>query len=214
MRLAVEGISVGVTPVGGLLEGLAIEHGGRRLAPLHRAPWVGREELPADAAPHLGLLEGDFFCAPFGAPDEHGVPAHGWPANGTWRERAIERATDGSLTARYELAEPVRGASVTKEVTLRPGHPVVYQRHVLAGGEGAVPLAHHAMIRVPGGARLSFSPKDFGATPATPLEPDPARGRSSSPIRSGSRASPRSPWPTGRCAMRVAIRSRPGTRTS
>ena len=85
---------------------------------------------------------------------------------------------DGALTARFELAEAVRGARVTKEVTLRPGHPVVYQRHVLAGGEGAVPVAHHAMIHVPGGARLSFSPKDFGATPATPQESDPARGRS------------------------------------
>ena len=34
------------------------------------------------------------------------------------------------------------------------------------------------MIRVPGGARLSFSVKDFGATPSTPQESDPARGRS------------------------------------
>ena len=41
-----------------------------------------------------------------------------------------------------------------------------------------MPVAHHAMIRVPGGARLSFSVKDFGATPSTPQESDPARGRS------------------------------------
>jgi len=34
------------------------------------------------------------------------------------------------------------------------------------------------MIREPGGARLSFSVKDFGATPSTPQESDPARGRS------------------------------------
>jgi hypothetical protein len=177
-RLTVEGISVAVTPVGGLLQGLAIERDGRRIEPLHRAPWVGRpDEVPEGAAPHLGLLEGDFFCAPFGAPDEAGVPAHGWPANGTWSEREVVQGPDGSLTARYDLAEQVRGARVAKEITLRPGHPVVYQRHVLSGGEGAVPLAHHAMIRVPGGARLSFSPKDFGATPETPLEPDPARGR-------------------------------------
>jgi hypothetical protein len=179
VRLAVEGVSVAVTPVGGLLEGLTIDDGGRRLRPLHLAPWVGHgTEVPADAAPHLALLEGDFFCAPFGAPDEAGVPFHGWPANGSWTERGVVRAEDGALTARYELVERVRGARVTKEVTLRPGHPVVYQRHVLAGGEGAVPLAHHAMIRVPGGARLSFSRKDFGATPASPQESDPARGRS------------------------------------
>jgi hypothetical protein len=178
-QLSVEGISVGVTPVGGLLEGLVIERDGRRIAPLHRAPWVDRpEEVPAEVAPHLGLLQGDFFCAPFGAPDEAGVPAHGWTANGSWAEAGTVRAADGALTARFELAEAVRGARVGKEITLRPGHPVVYQRHVLAGGEGAVPVAHHAMICVPGGARVSFSRKDFGATPATPQESDQARGRS------------------------------------
>lgn len=178
-RLAVEGISVGVTPLGGMLAGLEIERDGRRIAPLHRAPWVGQgEEMPAEAAPHLDVLEGDFFCAPFGRTDEDGVPAHGWPANGDWRTLGTETAADGALTGRWELAQKVRGAGVVKEITLRPGHPVVYQRHTLSGGEGAVPVAHHAMIRVPGGARLSFSDKDFGATPTTPQESDPARGRS------------------------------------
>ena len=178
-RVEVEGISVGVTPLGGMLEGLVIERDGRRIAPLHRAPWVGRPgEVPPDAAPHLAVLEGDFFCAPFGRTDEEGVAAHGWPANGTWAEVGRGTAPDGAVTARFELAEKVRGASVVKELTLRPGQPVVYQRHLLTGGEGAIPIAHHAMIRVPGGARLSFSPKDFGATPATPQESDPARGRS------------------------------------
>ena len=47
------------------------------------------------------------------------------------------RAADGAVTGRYELAEKVRGATVTKEITLRPGHPLVYQRHILAGGDGA-----------------------------------------------------------------------------
>jgi hypothetical protein len=42
------------------------------------------------------------------------------------------------------IEQAVRGASVTEEIMLRPGHPVVYQRHCLRGGEGAVPLAHHA----------------------------------------------------------------------
>lgn len=178
-RIAVEGISVGVTPACGMLEGLVIERDGKRIAPLHRAPWVGRpEEVPEDAAPHLAVLEGDFFCAPFAKTDEEGVPAHGWPANGTWREAGVGTGPDGAVTARFVLEEKVRGAVVTKEVTLRPGHPLVYQRHVLAGGEGAVPLAHHAMIHVPGGARISFSAKDFGATPAMPQETDPVRGRS------------------------------------
>src|SRR4029078_11086051 len=37
---------------------------------------------------------------------------------------------------------------------------------------------HHAMIRVPGGARLSFSSKASHFTPASALETDPKRGRS------------------------------------
>lgn len=176
-RLSVEGISVGVTPACGMLEGLTLERGGRRIRPLHRAPWVGGgETMPAEAAPHLAVLEGDFFCAPFGRTDEDGVPAHGWPANGTWRGIGTATAGDGAVTGRFELAEKVRGATVEKAITLRPGHPVVYQRHRLSGGSGAVPIAHHAMIHVPGGARISCSPKDFGATPETPQESDPARG--------------------------------------
>lgn len=177
-RLAAEGIAVGVTPVGGMLAGLEIERDGRRIAPLHRAPWVGTgEEMPADAAPHLGVLEGDFFCAPFGRPDEDGVPAHGWPANGDWQALGVEADAAGAV-GRWALDQPVRGARLVKEVRLRAGHPVVYQTHRLTGGEGAVPVAHHAMIHVPGGVRLSFSAKDFGATPSTGLEVDPARGRS------------------------------------
>ncbi len=178
-RLAVDGISVGVTALGGMLAGLAIERDGRRIAPLHRAPWVGQPEtMPPEAAPHLAVLEGDFFCAPFGRTDEAGVPIHGWAANGVWQPQGIETRACGAATGRWQLDRAVRGAQVVKELTVRPGHPVVYQRHVLSGGEGAVPIAQHAMIHVPGGVRLSFSDKDFGATPGTPQESDPALGRS------------------------------------
>ncbi len=121
-RLEAEGISVGVTPLAGMLEGLRIERDGQSLAPLHRAPWVGHpEEIGTDSAPHLAVLEGDFFCAPFGKTDEEGVPAHGWPANGTWSEREVLRGADGAVTGRYDLAERVRGARVTKEITLGRG---------------------------------------------------------------------------------------------
>jgi hypothetical protein len=178
-QLSVEGIEISFNPVGGMLDRVTITREGRTIQPLHRAPWIGRQnEIPAGEAPHLGVLAGDFFCAPFGASDQEPAPAHGWPANGLWtrRERAV--AEDGTITTRFDLDHKVLGAALVKELILRPGHPIIYQRHIFEGGEGAIPVAHHAMIRAPGGARLSFSNKDFGATPNGAPEPDPARGRS------------------------------------
>ena len=174
--ISTQGISVRFDPEGGIIDDVAIEAGGRTIRPLHRAPWAGSgETLPADVAPVERKLAGDFLCAPF-ARSEGGAPIHGWTANGTWQAAGIVEA-HGSVTASYDLRESVAGASVSKEIMLVPGHPVVYQTHVLDGGAGKIPVAHHAMVHVPGGARLSFSPKLRGRTPATPLETDPARGR-------------------------------------
>ncbi len=55
-RLSVEGISVGVTPACGMLEGLVIERGGRRIASLHRlsstsASWCMRGSRVTATAP-------------------------------------------------------------------------------------------------------------------------------------------------------------------
>lgn len=165
-NLSVDGIRVVVNPLGGMLDHVVIADRGRSIEPLHRAPWIGEppESFPPDMPPHLGVMAGDFFCAPFGRSDIEPAPLHGWPANGTWTPLGTETAPDGALTARFELEKRVAGASLEKRITLRPGHPVIYQTHVFTGGEGAVPVAHHAMIEVPGGARLSFSRKDFGAT--------------------------------------------------
>ncbi|HMN88063.1 MAG TPA: hypothetical protein PKA74_19065, partial [Bauldia sp.] len=177
--LAVPGIAVRFNPNGGMLDRVAIPAGGRTIEPLHRAPWLDTpEDVPADAAPHLRWLAGDFFCAPFAKPDVEPAPAHGWAANGVWAPRGRATAADGALTATFELDHAILGGTLAKDIVLRPGHPVVYQRHVFTGGTGGIPIAHHAMIRVPGGARLSFSAKDFGGTPTTPQESVPERGRS------------------------------------
>ena len=65
------------------------------------------------------------------------------------------------------------GARVLKELTLRDGHPFLYQRHIFEGGAGALPVANHAMVRLPTGARISYSPKRWAETPTAPLEGDP-----------------------------------------
>ena len=121
-------------------------------------------------------LSGDFFCAPFvGGPDG---PIHGWTANGSWQPDGLDEHPDGTRHHHYRLAETVNGATVGKTFTLHPGHPILYQRHRFEGGSGHLPIGHHVMIRVPGGARLSFSARRFGVTPDAAPETDPARGRS------------------------------------
>jgi hypothetical protein len=176
--ISTDGISLAFRPESGIIDDLVITgDDGKELRPLHRAPWLrSGEDLPDDVALVERRLAGDFFCAPFGRVRSD-IPIHGWAANGTWTKAGSERAASGITSARYVLRETIEGAKLTKELMLCPHHPIVYQRHVFDGGEGAIPVAHHAMIHVPGGARLSFSRKASGFTLATALEPDPKRGR-------------------------------------
>lgn len=176
-QLAVDGVTLTFNPLGGTIAELVIDTDVGTIRPLHRAPWVtSGDALPDGLALVERQLAGDFLCAPFGV--NTGGPIHGPTANGTWNEVENTVSDDGVRTARYRLEQPVSGATVEKTLTLCPGHPFVYQRHDFTGGSGHMPVAHHAMVHVPGGARLSFSPKAFGVTPATALETDPARGRS------------------------------------
>jgi hypothetical protein len=171
--IAAAGIRAGFDARTGLLESFTVEDQGRELAPLHRAPWVGTDEvMPPEAAPHLATLGGDFFCAPF-AGNEGDSPLHGWPPNAPW----TVVARDGG-TLRAVLGRPVMGATLVKELVVADGHPFVYQRHVFIGGEGRVAVANHANVAVRGGAHIRNSAKRHWETPGTPLETDPARGRS------------------------------------
>ena len=175
-RLAADGVTAFLDPQGGILEQVEIAYGGRTITPLHSAPWRGgTETFSSKVAPIEATLAGDFFCAPFGSSE--GLPIHGWPANGHWQRAGLDESPN-RLEVRYELDQRVQGARLAKIITLLPGHPMVYQRHVFKGGNGALPVAHHAMIHVPGGAELSFSTKAFGLTPNDAVEPDPRRGRS------------------------------------
>ncbi len=168
-----EGIRFGFDPRIGLLDGFRVEDGGQTIAPLHRAPWVGAaEKMPKGAAPHLALLGGDFFCAPF-AGTEGGSPMHGWPANAGWqvllREPGLLRAV---------LERQVQGATLIKELSVTDRHPFVYQRHVFLGGSGRVSVANHANLSLKSGGLIRTSPRQRWETPRDPQESDPARGRS------------------------------------
>lgn len=178
-HIEARGISFQFNPIGGNITDLTIDAGDGQvpLRPLHTAPWVtGSEKMPDNVALVERQLAGDFFCAPFGK--RPGVPIHGWTANGTWRRDGVATGDHGAQTTLYRLSQKVEGAEVVKELTVCPDHPFVYQRHCLIGGSGHFPIAHHAMVHVPGGAKLSFSSKSFGVAPETPVETDPNRGRS------------------------------------
>lgn len=172
-KIAADGIRALFDARTGLLDGLVVTDGGREIAPLHRAPWVGTgEKMPEGADPLMATLGGDFFCAPF-AQSDNGSPLHGWPPNTPW---TMDEAGGNRVTA--TLDRSVRGARLTKELTLRDGHPFVYQRHAFAGGEGQITVSNHANVSVKNGALIRTSPKLRWETPKTPQESDPKMGRS------------------------------------
>jgi hypothetical protein len=178
-KIEVDRITVILDLAVGHIRSLEIECDGRRLRPLHTAPWVGEQAIveAPDIPAGLKFLSGDFFCAPFGKSDVEEAPGHGWPANSPWQ--FLEEARhDEAVTARFRLERTVMGARLTKEITLRAGHPFVYQRHIFEGGNGAVSCASHAMTWFAGRGYVSLSRKAFGELPATQQESDPKRGRS------------------------------------
>ncbi len=163
----------------GHIRRLALSDAGRILAPFHVAPWVDDPAIAND--PSLPRTCGIWRATSFARrlrramsrTRRHtaGRPTAPWDV--------VESDADhDSATALYRLQKTVLGASVEKRLTLRRDHPFLYETHTFVGGEGAVPVANHAMAALPSGGRLAFSPKLRIETPATALEPDPARGRS------------------------------------
>ncbi len=166
------GIGLQFDPGCGLIAGFTVTDNGRQMTPLHRAPWIG-EVLPADTPPHLTRLGGDFFCAPFAdATADDGAALHGWPANSQWDVR------NSGAQLQAVLQRKVFGAVLTKDIILHDDHPFVYQRHTFDGGSAALAVANHAMVALPQGGHLRFSPKAGFETPDTAPEPDASRGRS------------------------------------
>lgn len=173
-RISSDAVALGVTEHGGQLDEVRFQLAHGTFMPMHTSPWLD-EPHADDVPPMLRILRGDFFCAPFGDSDvlDDEPRAHGATANDHW---AVAAHTDESVE--LELARPVMGADVRKRIHVRPGHAVVYQEHELVGGDGRIPIGHHAMLRADEPLRLGFSPKCWCGTPPTPVESDPARGHS------------------------------------
>ena len=144
------------------------------IEPMHIAPWVN-EELESSTPKMLKYLRGDFFCAPFGASDllADETRPHGSSANDKWNDIHID---DSSIKLR--LSKNISGAELIKEISIRENETVIYQKHTFVGGEGKIPVGHHAMLRIPSRAFISFSDFDFAGTPPQPIETESNLGRS------------------------------------
>ena len=176
LPIVARGASFNFDPNCGIVSDFATQDQGRRISMMHKAPWVGTNiTLPPGAPPHQSRLEGDFFCAPFSDASVDGAPLHGWPANGFWK--ILPQSNGKSL--RCTLDHSVMGATLEKHLSLCDDHPFLYQSHSFRGGQGAISTANHAMISLPNGGHLRFSPKRWFETPASAPEDDPTRGRSS-----------------------------------
>ncbi|MCW6509186.1 hypothetical protein [Lichenifustis flavocetrariae] len=175
--LAAEGVRAGLDLEIGQLAAFIVTDEGRQIAPFHRVPWAETAMPEVEMPPHLRRMSMDFFCAPFGPNDVDPAPYHGWPANSRWSVIDDQRLPDGHR-ATFRLDQTVLGATLTKTLTVRDGHPFLYQAHRFDGGTGALSLGQHAMVHFPSDGLVSFSEKKFAETSRTPLEGDPAQGRS------------------------------------
>lgn len=177
--LTADGITAAFDPAGGIIAELAISfEGNPTIRPLHIAPWASEpQKLPEHVPPIERKLRGDFFCAPFAVAGED-TPLHGWSANSDWDLVKSHRMTTSGDYAIYRLRQEIHGSALTKKLSVRHSHPFIYQVHTFEGGQGTIPIAHHAMLHVPGGVALSFSQKINGKTGHYPPETDDRRGRS------------------------------------
>lgn len=167
-------VSFMVTEVGGHLSDVAFTlPNDRTVRPMHAAPWRG-ERFSDDIPPMLRQLSGDFFCAPFGPADlpGHETAPHGGTANGHW---CLTDQNDDGLT--FVLDEKVMGATVTKTISSAPDETVIYHRHSFSGGDGALPMGHHAMLSARAPLKLSFGPSVWAGSAPVPTE-TPPDGRS------------------------------------
>lgn len=147
-------VSLHITRDGGQLAPAEFRLGDRTVSPYALAPWE-----PGEVDPELPVLlknlRGDFLCLPFG-PQEGGLP-HGETANCAW---SLVSEGENSITLGIEAADV--SASVTKTISLRPGHTAIYYVHRISGLEGDYSYGNHPILDLSsmkdGEARVSVSP--------------------------------------------------------
>ena len=175
-------VSLAVTQLGGHLAPVTFgKDSADSVSPYYVSPWQD-EPHPGMPAAVLTPLRGDFFCLPFGGNaaafrSEQHVP-HGETATAKWSLATDAPLADGTSRLALTMETGVRPGRVTKEIFLKPGQPVVYQRHLIEGFAGPTPLGHHATLAMPDEERvfaISVSPFRLGMTNPGVFS-DPANG--------------------------------------
>lgn len=183
-RIASADVEAYVTQLGGHLAPVIFDRRHRKIAPFEVAPWA-EEKLDRSIPPLLQVLRGDFFCMPFGGNEtpyrgeKH--PPHGETANCRWTLQKLAKTKEGS-TLHLRLRTRIRSGRVDKFISLREGHPAIYQRHVISEMSGPMNLGHHAILKyppAPGSGLISTSPFRLGQVYVRPVELPEKKGYSS-----------------------------------
>ena len=189
-------VQAALTCQGGHLGPVRFKLGRRWVDPFDLAPWA--EEKKKDTPLLLQIMRGDFFCLPFGGNDtawrgEKHAP-HGEPAQAPWKHEG----SSGS-SHHFSMQTKARRGRVDKFIELVPGQTAIYQRHVISGMTGPMPLGHHAILRFAGegAARVSMSPFRFGQVMPTRFENPVQGGYQSLKIGASFRALDRVPMADG-----------------
>jgi hypothetical protein len=116
--------------------------------PYHISPWQ-YESHNVEQGRSEAVLRGDFFCLPFGfAEPELGVPSHGKTAGARW-SLVGSSSVAGCHELHIQMKDAVRSAVVDRQLFLRDGENVIYERTTVANLSGAYTMAHHAVLRLP-----------------------------------------------------------------
>jgi hypothetical protein len=152
-------VELAVTRTAGHLAPVRFHLGGLTASPFSLSPWTPSQ--PDPSLPNLlTYLRGDFLCLPFGGQAKG--PPHGDVANADW---TLVAQTPTRLTLRQIGADT--GATVTKSLSLVPGHHAVYAEHVIENLVGRWNYGNHPVLdlsAVPaGGARVATSAFRWGS---------------------------------------------------
>ena len=160
-------VDVNITQTAGMLTA-TFKLGSNKVMPFAVAPWVGKEDLPADLPNLLKYLQGDFDCWFGGNANEVGgvqhLP-HGDPANLRWQAGSVGSYGSG-ISQSFNLPTKALEGSVRKIIALREDHTAIYTQ-TLNQVDARLSVGHHATINIPqgdGSYDVSTSPFIYAGT--------------------------------------------------